>query len=397
MPLNVSVLAENLKIATSAVGVFSAPKGLQETLMKLEVNDPNSGRLKLTAYGDDGEIAVTYIGAKIHDTGSVYVHAKTLIETVGSMGNERIDMELGTTKVRHDKEWKQVPALVMEQSGSRTSLLIHEPYHDLLDNINSPVQTSIKFEDEEFDFLVKSVGHAAAKDFSRPILTGLHIGPEGLACADGYRLTVWTPKHLIGNLTDETIIPIVNMREFAKAWAKAERKTGDVTLHIYENGKVVFETQHMTVICPVLEGRFPDFNSIIPRSYNSAFMVDAIDMERAIKRAAIFARDNANNMRITGTEPKDVNLPINTLVEGRSAERGDCLTRLEMQSRNGRGNLDSNVFNGAYNYQYMLDAIDTIGSESVVFEYVNEKSPLLIRPGDNPDYVVIVMPMSSDR
>ena len=62
-----------------------------------------------------------------------------------------------------------------------------------------------------------------------------------------------------------------------------------------ERNSVTFYLPNTVISTQLLEGRFPDFASIIPRSFVSQVVLYAADAKVALKRAKVFAKDNANS------------------------------------------------------------------------------------------------------
>ena len=61
---------------------------------------------------------------------------------------------------------------------------------------------------------------------------------------------------------------------------------------------MLFHYESTVISSQLLEGKFPDFGAIIPKSYSTAMTVYTTDLLRACKRAEIFARDSNYSARI---------------------------------------------------------------------------------------------------
>jgi DNA polymerase-3 subunit beta len=234
---------------------------------------------------------------------------------------------------------------------------------------------------------------AAAKEDNRPILTGLYIRFEDntmtIASADGYRLAVRTAKLEENFAKPRTlVIPARTMAELARIIGDEDKEVGitlpgerDLALFYYES--TVISTQ-------LLEGKFPDFGALIPKSYSTAMTVYTTDLLRACKRAEIFARDSNHSARIFVKPAKGPSEPGEVMIVGKSAERGD-----------NEGSLDASVegdgLEVAFNIRYLIDVLNVIPEERVVLESNGSAHPGVIRPENRYDFVCIVMPMSINR
>src|SRR5262249_205217 len=156
------------------------------------------------------------------------------------------------------------------------------------------------------DMIAQTV-FAAAKEDNRPILTGVYTEFNGnimtMAAADGYRLSVRTTQ-IEQNFAKKLaiVIPARALAEVAPI-ITAEDEEVSITLP-GERDLVLFHMKNTNVSSQLLEGKFPDFGAIIPRTYNTSSVVYTSDLLRACKRAEIFARDSAGSAQLMVKPPK---------------------------------------------------------------------------------------------
>src|SRR5690606_5117015 len=111
---------------------------------------------------------------------------------------------------------------------------------------------------------------AAAKEHTRPILTGIYTQFDGnlltMAAADGYRLAVRTAE-IEKTFTKpvDMVIPARSLSEVARIISDDDDEVG-ITLP-GDRQIVMFHLKNVEVSSQLLEGKFPDFGAIIPRSY----------------------------------------------------------------------------------------------------------------------------------
>lgn len=201
----------------------------------------------------------------------------------------------------------------------------------------------------KFDAL-KWVSLAAAREQNRPVLTLAHwdANTSTLACADGYRLFVarglTPPDNLVQGASGDSYVPL--------------------------------KKSHLGGI----DGRFPDYSSIIPESRNYTITLNPARLSEAVQRAMIFARDNNNSVRF------EIYPESNAIrVSGKSNERGDCETIVDCGIES-PGKSISVAFDGSY----VLDAL-TGFHDRVELSFKDDKSPLVI--GDTTDHFALIMPM----
>ncbi len=377
--MRLSVLQENLAKGLSIVGKAVDNRPTLPVLgnILLETED---ARLKLAA--TNLEMSITcWIGAKVNESGAITLPAKTFGELVNNLSPERVDLMLDpaiqTVRVQCGATTSNVKGIDSSEfplvpTGGAADIAI--PANTLREMINQTV-------------------FAAAKEDNRPILTGIFTQFDGnvmtMAAADGYRLAVRTAE------IERTFTEPLDMVIPARALAEVARVIGDddedVTITLPgERDIVLFHLKNVDISSQLLEGKFPDFSAIIPRSYSTSTKLYTHDLLRACQRAEIFARDSANNARLYVKPPKGPGEPGEVMVASKSAERGD-----------NEGVLDAAVegepLDISFNIKYLIEVLRVINEERVVFESNGAANPGVLRPEARDDFIHVIMPMSVTR
>jgi len=337
-------------------------------------------RVKLAATNLEMSIT-TWIGAKVEKEGAITLPAKTLADLVNNLSPERVDLTLDTATLTVNV---RCGATVSNVKG--------------IDAAEFPVIPSggdadITIEGKTLKAMINQTVFAAAKEDNRPILTGVLMQLDGnvmtMASADGYRLAVRTTEieQTFSKRTD-LVIP-------AKALTEVGRVIGDdddvVTITLPKDRDIVlFHMKHTDIATQLLEGKFPDFAAIIPRSYVTSSVMYTSDLLAACKRAEIFARDSAYSAKLYVKPAPGPGEPGAVQIVGLSAERGD-----------NEGTLDASVegeaLNISFNIRYLIDVLNVIDDERVVLESNGAANPGVIRPENRDDFVSVIMPMQVTR
>ncbi len=368
-------LARGLSIVSRAVDSRPTLPVLANILLATE-----DGRLKLSATNLEMSIT-TYIGAKVDQPGTITLPAKTLLELVSNLSPERVDLTL-------DEATQTVNVRCGMTNSNIKGISATE-----FPPVPEPVEPDVILPGKMLREMINQTAFAAAKEDNRPILTGLYTRFEGnvmtLASADGYRLAVRTAQLEQRFSEPRTlVIPAKTMGELARIINDEEKEVG-ITLP-GERDLALFYYESTTISTQLLEGKFPDFGAIIPKSYSTAVTVYTTDLLRACKRAEIFARDSNYSARIFVAPAKGPSEPGEVTVIGKSAERGD-----------NEGMIDASVegesLEVAFNIRYLIDVLNVLDDERVVIESNGSAHAGVIRPENRSDYVYIVMPMSINR
>jgi len=241
--------------------------------------------------------------------------------------------------------------------------------------------TMIAVGGEQLATLINQVAIAAAKDASRPVLSGVYVEADGalltMAAADGFRLaagSVQLADPLSAKIT--TIIPAVALRELA---SMASDQSSPVVAGL--NTEASQATAHLFAsewVSSLIEGTFPNFRLIIPREFATEVVIDRADLLAATKRARGFAKDNNDTLRL---EIRDASV----LVSAIALDRGDTQTVLPAEIT-GPG-LDIMV-----DERYFTAAVSVLDGEQVYLGFNDFKSAIVIQPSRDAALTHVVMP-----
>lgn len=241
--------------------------------------------------------------------------------------------------------------------------------------------------------MIHHTAFSAAKEDNRPILTGLYVEFTGsnmtMAAADGYRLAVKSltiDAHF--EQRRELVIPARTLVEVARTITDDEKEVG-ISLP-GERDLVLFYIDNTVIASQLLEGRFPDFNAIIPKAYKTVMTVNTADFLRDCKRAEIFARENNNSARLTVRPPATAGDAGMMMITARSSERGDNESSLEV-------NAEGEPLEASFNIRYLLDVLAVLSPTefNVIFESNGTASPGVIRAEKDSNFLHVIMPMAN--
>lgn len=375
--MRVSVLQDNLLRAIHTVikAVDSRPTLPVLANILLQTED---ARLKVVASNLEMSV-VTYVGARVDRPGAITLPAKLFQELVVNLANERVDLTLDSA----------IQTVNVKCGTTRTNMkgIPATEFPPLPDNDDT---WSIRMPGKDFKKAVAQTLIATAHDDARPILTGICVraysfGDEPhvtFAAADGYRLAV---KHIQCDHSlpakKEYVIPDDALAHVAKLVGDDQ----EVTVNLGESlATLAFASTRVAV--QLLAGRFPDFDTIVPKTCSTRVMIYTDEFRAGVQRVAIFARDNNGKVRLRAEPQPGPGEPGELRLFGVSPERGDAETLHDCGG-------DGETLEAAYNYVYLAAAADVLGAERMVLESNGSKHPLVIRPEDDSLYVVVVMPM----
>jgi DNA polymerase-3 subunit beta len=373
--MKVTCLQENLSkglgIVTRAVSPRNVLPVLGNVLLATE-----DGRLKLAA--TNLEIGITYwLGAKVEEEGSITVPARTITDFVNTLPNEKIRMVLDSRRQSLNLHCEAFTSDIKGVDAQEFPLL---PGANLGDGIALNVV--------DLREMITQTTIAAATDDTRPVLTGVLVRLEGdrltLAAADGFRLSMRESK-LSASVRDSVSVIIP-----ARALSELARLVGDQDETVWMvlpsgRGQAVFRLKEAELSSSLIDGTFPDFQPIIPRSYNTHAVLSTAQFLKACKAADIFARQASHSARITIT-PGGGSEPGKLQVNATAAETGAGETVVD-------ATVEGAAIEIAFNVKYLVDVLTVVNTPNVSLETTGPASPGVIRPVGREDFTHVIMPM----
>ena len=368
-------LARGLDIVSRAVPSRSTLPILSNVLIATD-----KGRLKLST--TNLEIGINcWIGARVDEEGATTVPARLLTDLVKSLPPDQVATDYN------------------ERNKTLNLKCLRDEAHikgiDAADYPTVPTvddDAGMEFSPESLRQMINQVTFAAAVDESRPILTGVAARFEPtkltLAATDGFRLSVRSMTLEDGaSQALNVIIP-------ARALAELARIAGDqsepISVHIARNrNQVLFHLQNVDLVSQLIDGNFPDYNTIIPKSSNTRVTIDTRAFLAAAKRAALFARDGANIVRLK-VDPGAAGELGQISVSAVSTEYGDNVSQLD-------ASVEGQPVEIAFNAKYLQDALGVIDTQQVSVDLGTPSSPGVFKPVGGGEFTHIVMPMHITR
>jgi DNA polymerase III subunit beta len=367
--VKLSVMQENLARGLSVVSRAVSSRSTLPVLANVLLRTEDAG-LKLTA--TNLEIGITYwVPGKIDTDGATTVPARLLTDLVGSLPSaERVDLELQGADTLHLRcgrfathikgiDAEEFPAI--QTAGERPTTRVS--------------QKVLRKALDETTF-------AAASDEARPILTGVLARFEGsrltLAAADNYRIAVRTIDILDPVETASVVIPARALAELGRVLADTDDPI-DLVLSQARN-QVLFHLDGIDLVSRLIDGQFPNYQTVIPASRATSAELDREELLRAVRPAALIASSSANIVKLqVGDEGAGVTVTA-------TAEVGDYTGDVE-------ATVEGDPTTIAFNARYLNDVLANVDAERFSLELNGPLSPGVFRPVGDADYVHVVMPV----
>ena len=359
--------------------------GRQSTLPILSnfLIETEKGRLKISATNLEIGVVV-YIGAKIEREGRITTPAKLLSNFIHNLPSGD----------------------VLELEADAQSLKITSAGYQMrikgMDGKDFPIIPQYK-DDYFFSFPAQELKNALSRllfcvslNEARLELTGVHIFfyPDALhlAATDSFRLAeevIPFQEHKSGyeaflQSTDALILPGNTLQEILRVITP---ESSEVKIALQEN-QIFFEIDGVQIISRVINGKYPDYKQIIPKSFSTSVLLSKEAFQRAVKIASAFSSYNANEV-LFSFDPEGKKCTITS----QSQEVGDNKTVLDVEYQSGESPLQI-----TFNPRYVLDGLNALSGEKILFLANSASTPAALRmlesdgaPSDR--YLYIIMPI----
>lgn len=348
------------------------------------VNLPILGNILIRADGQKTELVATNLELAIvatlrsvvEEPGTFTVPARTITDFVNLLSGEKIEMELvgnelsvtcerSTTKIKGAPadDFPVVPAI----SDGKGYLVSAE---DLKSGLSQVIP-------------------ALARNDIRPELSGVFCGFNlngekklVLAATDSYRLAEKKVKLLQGEEEFKAILPGRTASEIVHLLALAGVENNENGVRIMLNtNQVVLNYSNIQLVSRLVDGQYPDYTQIIPKSYVTTTSFSTGTMTKEIKAAALFTTTGVNAVSFQLDKAAS-----NVVVSSTSTQTGEYKSQLEAQIEGDNNSI-------LLNHRYLLDGLNNIKTANTTFKMINADSPCLFTPQEDESYVYIVMPI----
>ena len=228
---------------------------------------------------------------------------------------------------------------------------------------------------------ISRVARAASRDETRPHLTGVLVTANGqelrMVATDSYRLSVketTLDTELDGSL--EANVPARTLQELGRIAGSSNADT--IGVASLEN-QVVFTVDDVVLSSRLVEGRFPNYQQLLPESYEHELRIRRDELLEVVRRVGLLAQKNAP-LRLRFTE--------GTLdVSAQTPDVGEASESLPVP-------FSGEPLEIGFNPEFFREGLESAESDELVLKLISPLRPGLIQSGDNgAGFLYLVMPI----
>lgn len=372
---------ENLNKAIGIVGKITNKNTtlpiLNNVLLKTE-----KGRLKLTS--TNLELGVDYwVGGKIEEEGEITVPTKLFANFISSIPSGNVEMKL------------KGDVLSVKCGRYKTNIKgMDAKEYPLTPKIE--MKPIFKVRSFEFKQALLQVIPSISSSESRVEITGVFMNLSKLnknrlilAATDSYRLAEKTldlekdgaDKETIDLLKDikSVIVPKDTVQEIVRDLGDEDEMV-EVTI---SESQILFSFGNASVISRLIEGKYPDYQQVIPSKFESEVKIGIDETVNAIKVASLFTDASSNSIE------------LKLLPELKALEIGAETGEIGSNSAKVPAEISGSELNVIYNYKYLLDGFNSISGDQAVLKVNGEGMPTVLTSDTDKSFLYVIMSIRS--
>lgn len=361
---------EDLQKGMQAVEKAVSTRSTLPIISNILIEAEKGGKLKLS--GNDLEIGVEVnLSATIERSGAILAPAKTLSGIISKLPREKVFIEVDDSN-----------NIKIECNRSKFNIrgitAIDFPRVTRLSNAKN-----IKLNKNILGEMIKRTLFSVSTDESKQVLNGIlfDINKEDLClvATDGYRLAL--KRSNIGRANSSKVSIIVPNKALSELVRMIKEGDEDeVELGIC-NDQISFDLGDIYIISRLIQGKFPDYNLVIPKESKTSIEILRKDFLEATERSAVIASMSANIIKLEVSDGK-------LLITASSSEVGSVSELLDV-SISGKSRTKI-----SFNVRLILDVLRNMEDDYIEMSLgEDELSAGVIKAKGKMDYTYVLMPI----
>ncbi|WP_333615942.1 DNA polymerase III subunit beta [Bacteroides pyogenes] len=363
-----TALSSHLQAVSRVINTKNTLPILDCFLFELE-----DGTLSVTV-SDSETTMVTTVEVTDSDTGGRFaVAAKTLLDALKEIPEQPLAFDINPDTYEITVQYQNGKYSLMGQNA------------DEFPQAASLGENAVRVE-MEAEVLMNGINcsvFATADDELRPVMNGIYfdITTEDITmvASDGHKLVRYKTLAAKGNERAAFILPKKPATLLKNLLPKEQ---GTVVVE-FDERNVVFMLERYRMVCRLIEGRYPNYNSVIPQNNPHKATIDRLQLLGALRRVSIFSSQASSLIKLRLQENRMV-ISAQDIDFSTSAEETQVCQ------------YDGTPMSIGFKSTFLIDILNNISAEEVVIELADPSRAGVIIPveqEENEDLLMLLMPM----
>src|SRR3989338_2647847 len=362
------VLKNNLRDGLAAVQRASA-ENISLPILKNVLIKTFNNKIQLSA--TNLELAITqFVSGKIIEDGSITIPLETLLTITNNIANDRIAIEVenNTLHFKTDNYEAIIQGLPEEEFPIIPKI---ENYKNYL-QINTVILKTA----------VAKVINAAQPSEIRPEIGGIlfdfQVTNFKLVATDSFRLAEKTIQEKNFTCTFQRcfkiIIPLKTAQEVLRI------NTGEELTICIDPNQILFKNDDIEIISRLIDGTYPDYEAIVPKSLETEMLIDREHLVNAVKLVSTFS-GKVNDIKMKTADGKKA-------VEVYSSNQYVGENKYLVPAK-----IKGEAFEVSFNWRYLMDGLKNFDSNELLFGVNGDVRPAVLKNTTDTSYFYILMPI----
>jgi DNA polymerase III subunit beta len=359
-------LLKQLQIVSGAISSNPVLPILEGFLFKIEGN-------QLTISGSDLETSITtHMDINSSGDGAIAIPARILMDTLKALPEQpiTIDIDNDTFAVTIVSAYGQY-----KLAGENGADYPRIPSPDGTDSVELPGATLLQ--------AIAKTLFATSNDDLRPAMTGVYFQIDfnkvTFVATDAHRLVRFTTS---SDVTSEVSTSFIVPKKALNLLKNAVSPSNAVKID-FNKSNAFFSVGDVTMVCRLIDARYPDYNSVIPTENPNVMTVSRNSFQSSLKRINIYA-NKTTNQAVLRIEQDLLNLSAQDLDFSNEASEQLYAT------------MEGEAMQIAFNAKFLIEMLGVLESDDVRLEMSTPSRAGILRPteqAEGEDILMLVMPV----
>ncbi len=362
-----SLLLKNIQALSGVLNASNTLPILDDFLFELKEDT-----LYITASDLETTMTVSLEPTKSEEPGMVAIPAKILLETLKTFADIPV-----TFNINNDTLGVEISA------GDGKYRLTGHRSDEYPQTPSLEDTTSLELSSEILNQAINKTLFAAGNDELRPVMSGVfcELTPDDITfvATDAHKLVRYRRTDTKAEVSASFILPKKPLNQLKNILV------ADAPVKIdYNQTNAFFSFDNVNMVCRLIDGRYPNYDAVIPTNNPNALTIDRLSLLNSIRRVAIFANQSTHQVRfkISG---KELTLSAEDIDYSNEAkERLTC-------------NYEGEDIEIGFNSKFLQEMLNNMESDEVKFEMSAPNRAGLILPVEKDvegeDILMLVMPV----
>ena len=331
------------------------------------------GTLSMTASDNETTLSTSIEVSDYEEDGRFAVSSKTLLEALKEIPEQPLSFQINSSNLEITVQYQNGKYSLMGQSA--------DEYPQASELNEGAVQVVMGA-----DILTTGINRslfATADDELRPVMNGIYfdITTEDitLVASDGHKLVRNKTYAAHGEEKAAFILPKKPANLLKNLLPKEQ---GDVQIG-FDDRNATFTLENYRMVCRLIEGRYPNYNSVIPQNNPHKAIIDRASFISALRRVSVFSSQASSLIKLSLSE-NIMKISAQDIDFSTSAEES-----LICQ-------YDGNAMSIGFKSSFLIDILNNIASQNVIIELADPSRAGVVVPEEqeeNEDLLMLLMPM----